>query len=257
MSRSNRQDIPFISKNLDMPTGNRNRRKKKKNLNVKDRRIISIVDGHTQAKIDRSRRLMYIDSAVGNGSPVTIPQNSTSAFGVSINPTAISVGNSQANRIADQIWLKRLEVKVKFTYNFAASSFAQDLVNQIRMTIFIWKPNSAADAVTPAQIYQNVSSTSTMAHFDFELQNQFRIIADEYIYVSGFGDATTSYANPNPRSGESIIKSFSLGNTLLRFTPGTTTASNHLYITFTSDTVTGPAPLIYGIFRTEYYNDSA
>jgi len=257
MSNRTQFDPTIRSRDLDLPLGKRGNRKKKKRVNAKDRRVIQLMDGRMQAKIDKDRRLMYIDNSWGiSNAPQTIIQNTTTTFGVLINPSNIAVGNSQATRVSDQVWLSKLHVNCNFIYNFGASGSAQDYVDQIRMTVFIWHPNSSSDPVTPAQLFQNVSATTSLASFDFELQKQFRVICDDYVVVSGFGDATTGFNLPTSESLKHIDRTFGMGNTMVRYTPGATTASNHVYVAFTSNTTTGPAPLIQFISRLYYYNDS-
>jgi len=259
MNRKTQFDATPMSRDLDIPNGNRlrrNRRKKKK-LPGKQEKIVQSAVTRAIASVEKKRRLMYIDTATGISSSVTIGQNTASTFAVVLGmTTGITEGAGQTNRTSDQIWLQSLHLNFTVTYNFTSSVFAQDYVDLIRMTVFLWHPNSSVDPVTPAEIFQNVSSSSVFANFDFEYSRQYRILRDQYFAVSGFADSTTAFALPNTQSQRHVVETVSLGNALVQYSPSATTAANHLYVAFTSNSATNN-PVLAGVFRTYYYNDNA
>jgi len=228
-------------------------KKKKANLTKREQRLVSML--HNKEQLDR--RLMYIDVGLGLSSSVTVGTNSPTVFGNLVSLTIIAQGAGQASRTSDSVWLKNLHINGSFYYNFSASGFTQDYVQTVRRTIFQWCPNSALVAVTPASLFQNVSTTTVYSLFDFELKNNYRVISDEFFTVSGFADSATGFALPN---GDSIVvfnEDFNLRNSRVDFSPGATTASNHLYIALTCNSTSGPAPLVELACRTYYYNDNA
>jgi len=262
MSRRNKQlDSTVKSKDLDLHivgTTSRRNRKKNKVLKPHEKTLMNHMIGKVISLEANKRRLMYIDVATGIASPVTIGNNTTSTFAALVScTTSITQGAGQAARTSDQIWLSKLHINASIIYNFSASVLSQDYVNLVRMTVFIWKPNTAQLAPTPGQLFQNVSTTSVYSLFDFELADQYTILSDEYITVSGFYDSTTSFALPTNASLKHITQTIGLRNIQVAFTPSATTASNHLYVAFTSNSSAGPAPLLQITCRTYFYNDNS
>jgi len=247
---------------VDIPKSNnivlRNRERTRKKKNPRQVQTIATVTQHIARKQQLKRRLMYTDVGYGITSPQTVGVNTTTTFGTLLScTTGIPQGAGQAARTGDTIWLSNLVMHISLQYNFSASALAQDFVQTIRMTVFQWIPNTALVAPTPASLFQNVTSTSVFSLFDFELKDNYKVLKDEFITVSGFYDGTTSFAIPNPHSIRVMCHDIPLQNCRVDYSPGATTAANHLYVAFTCDAVTGPSPLIEAVLRTYYYNDNA
>jgi len=261
MNRKTQYDPTRISTNLDIVKSNRppnSRNKPKKKVDPRQVRIETSVLNKVQKQQNRERRLMYADIATGISAPVTVGINTPTVFGNLLSCTAsISQGAGQAARTSDTIWLNLLSFHLILKYNFSSTVFAQDIIDTVRMTIFQWVPNTALVTATPGSLFQNVTSTSVLSNFDFELKNQYKVLRDEFFTVSGFYDSVTTVAYPTAHSIRVIPINVPLRNSRVDFTPSSTTAANHLYIAFTCDSVNGPAPLLQVTGRTYYFNDSA
>jgi len=245
---------------LDMANGNvRGRRRGAKvKLSPQEAKLAAVIESHLMKKLKEAESVKYIDVGTGISAPATIPQMTSSTFGLLIPcTTSITQGAGQAARTADTVWLDKIELNYALKYNFSSSVLAQDYTNSIRTTLFQWKDNTALVLPTPGSIWQNVGSTSVYAKFDFELRDQYRIHFDDLDNVSGFYDSTTGFSFPNERSIRQITKTINLGNSKLLFNPTATTGSNHLYLALTSDTISGPAPLFSGTLRTYFRNNPA
>jgi len=261
MNTKTQYDPNFKTTSLTVPSSNvpmRRQEKKKKNKAPRQIRMEASILNKVRVQQQRERRLMYADFALGNTSTVTVGVNSTSTFGNIVGCTVgIAQGAGQAARTADTIWLSRLNFHLYLTYNFSSSVLAQDLVQVVRMTVFQWVPNTALVSPTPASLFQNVTSTSAFSLFDFELKDNYKVLHDQFIPLSGFYDGTTSFALPNPNSNIPIVYNIPLRNSRVDYTPATTTAANHLYIAFTCNASVGPNPVVLVIGRTYFYNDNA
>jgi len=261
MNQKTQYDPNGKTRDVDIPKSNVLRVKERKKKNKKspnELKTLAMVTQHVARKQRINRRLMYTDVGYGITSPQTVGVNTTTTFGNLLTmTTGIPQGAGQAARTGDTIWLTRLIFHLALQYNFSSTVLAQDFVQTIRMTVLQWIPNSALVAVTPASIFQNVTSTSVFSLFDFELKDNYRVLKDEFITVSGFYDSTTAFALPNSHSLRIMSYDIPLNNCRVDYSPGATTAANHLYIAFTCDAVTGPSPLIELVGRTYYYNDNA
>jgi len=207
----------------------------------------------------RKRRLMYVDIGTGTvASPNTIGTNTASTFASLVDfCNSITQGSGQAARVSDTVFLESIDIKMVVYYNFSGSAFSQDFVQAVRYTLFHWLPNTALVLPTPGSIFQNVTSTGVLSSFDFELKNNYRVLHDKIISVSGFADSATGFAMPNQNSHHVIIFNKKLNNVRVDYTPTATTASNKLYLSLYSSSNTGPAPVYYLISRLYYYNDES
>jgi len=260
----NSQPDPTIkSRDLDLPltraSGNRRGRQRVRfRMNAREAKLANHVISATARSQGKKRRRMYIDVVVGIASQVTIGNNTTSAFGAIVSlTTALAQGVAQTDRMADQVWIESIHENYSVKYNFAATGMSQDYCQIVREGLLVWKDPNNLLAMTPASIYQNVTNSSVYANFDFELTKQYRVIKDDYFSVCGFGDATTGLAFATQSSVKHIDRTINMGNHKIDFTPGATTGSGHVYATFTSDSLTGPPPILAGVWRIHYYNTAS
>jgi len=223
----------------------------------KEIKTLAMVTQHIAKKEQSNRRLMYFDVGYGITSAATVGVNTTSTFGNLILCTAMTQGAGQAARVSDTVWLSLLILRIRLNYNFSATSLAQDFVIQVRVTVFVWRTNSALVGPIPGSVFQNVSSTSVISLFDFELKPIYETLYDAYVPVSGFYDGTTGFAVPNPNSSHILCLDLPMNDLRVDYTPSATTATNHVYVAFTCDSVLGPAPVISLTSRMYYYNDAA
>jgi len=230
-------------------------RKQKPKYNSHEQRLLDVAVGRATKSIHANAPPKYYDFATGWSSPVTIPANTTSTFGVNVLCIDPSQGAGQAARVADTIRLKRLTAKIFLEYNFSSASLTQDIAQTIRTILYRWKVLTSLAAPTPGSIFQNVSSTGTASNFDFERKDNYDILFDQIDKVIGFADSTATIVIPTSHSLVMIVLDIDLGNSRALFDPGATTGSGLIYLGFGSDTSSGPAPLLRVVGRVYYENE--
>jgi hypothetical protein len=182
-----------------------------------------------------SRTVKYTETLVS-----LTPITSTGTF---ILLTQIPQGPSQSQRIADTAWLQRIDI------NWSVNTANADIHNIVRKSLLTWQVSTALAGPTTSDMFTNFINAFTYSHWNFENRHLYNVISDELINLTGTSTNPTSY------SQHSSITSLALKNRRIDFTPAATTATGHLYLFLSSDSLATPFPIIDLNLRVWYYDE--
>jgi len=185
--------------------------------------------------IEKRRTVKYFDLLQANLS-------STTTIGFQ-SLTLIPQGDAQSQRIADTIYLFRVDLRLQLFILEAAT----DYTNYVRMTFFLWKPNSASYPPNGVSIFQNTSSVLTP--FSFETRDDYSVIRDWTFNLTGYVGVPTN------SSQHTLTESIPLSNHRVQFNLALGTGTGHLYFADYSDSTTTPHPT-YNLYTRIWYYDA-
>jgi len=218
---------PSTTERARRPTG-----KKKKGPPVDHQQVKNIV--HQILK--SSAELKYFDVQQA-------PSNSTGTVGFE-NLVLIPQGPAQSQRIADTIWLQRMDLR------FSVNAANADVFSHMRMFFFLWKPDTLTVNPTSAAIFTSQSSQSVYTMLDHEQRALRKLVTPDYL-LNFTGTAT----NPTVQSQVDIIESFPLDNQRVDYGLGAVTGTNQLFFTNYSDSLLTPFPQYQFLSRVWYYDE--
>lgn len=208
--------------NLNKPKHSRKNRKETTKLT---RNLVS----HVEPKyLD----VLSVASNIGSGS---------SLFALSLVPS----GDQQSQRVSDFIQPLRL------LFNFSLYTVNSDIVTTVRLIFFRWIPSTALIAPVVASILEAPSAANVLSHFNFQLQDNYKILLERQFQASGITVAPTVNSNFGATGFGISLKD----NPEIEFTLTATTGSNHLYLLAISDSAVTPFPILNFSTRL-YYEDT-
>ncbi len=180
----------------------------------------------------------------------TIKYFETSLFGATATATfqescltLVPQGDAQSTRVADTIWVQSIELK------FAARTANADIFNFVRLLIFRWNVSTALAIPTSGEIFFNYSSAFNYAFLNFERRDNYHVYKDVTFNLSGTATNPTAYCQ------HFINEHQTLRNLQIQFDPSATTATNHLFLGWLSDSTVTPFPIIDYNIRIWYYDE--
>jgi len=218
-------------------TRRKNRRKNKPKMTVREQELANRVITSVHRGLKKTRVIKYYDFILLN-------QTSSSTVGFA-NLTQIPQGPGQSQRIADTIWIQKIDVRF-YAYEMESTT---DYTNYLRISFFTWKENTASVAPSSVQIYQNATSFSVLSPFTFETRALYAIHRDWSINLSGYVGVPTN------GSQHQIIDSISLGEQRIDYNIGVTSGINHFFFVNYSDSLLSPFPMYSMQTRVWYYDE--
>jgi len=186
-------------------------------------------------RIARNRTIKYLVTS-------NVNQSMTTTF-MAAGMTLVPQGDGQSQRVADTIWVQRLEIRADVTLANA------DVYGLARVGIFKWVPSNALAVPTGPEILQTYSTNPVLSAFSFETRDYYRIIMDETLNLSG------TATNPTAFSQHWLARTFDLGSIMVQYDLGVTTGTNQLFLFWVSDSTVAPNPLFEYMVRVWYYDE--
>jgi len=172
-------------------------------------------------------------------------QTSTAAGGIA-SICNVPQGVAQAQRIADTIWLERLDIKMSLI------CFNADGYNHVRWGFFIWHDNNSAATPTIATIYSSTAAGGVWTPLSFENRERYSFVGgDNLTKMQGLASAPTS------ETVQLIVRSIGLNSSIVQYTLAATTGTGLLHFSNYSDSAAFPFPLYNLVARLWYYDEKA
>jgi len=225
-------NLPGISSKIIPPaySAKKLRAKKRKKGPMTNNDISLIIE----SKMKKNRVIKYIETLLANISATT-----TGNF---VQLSSIIQGVLQHERIADTVWIQRIDYSLNFTTGNA------DIFNLVRMVFFIWKTSTALALPTTNEIFNNWAFALIHSMLNFERRDTYHLLKDTRYNMSGTASNPTNYSQ---QLQFGTIKM----NNRIDFDPSILTAYNHVYVFFASDSAAIPFPVLQANFRLWYYDD--
>lgn len=158
-----------------------------------------------------------------------------SATSTTVDTCLVPQGDTDQSRDADRLFIKKLYARLTLTIG--------DTTNFIRIIAFQWKPNTVP---TGTSILLNGPSGAidVWSHYHHDNRQEYKILFDRLYHQEG--NATANY--PVTTTSQKVVK-FILSrkiNHQVQYAGGTTTGTNHIYITAIADSSVVPHPLLTG-----------
>jgi hypothetical protein len=201
----------------------RNNKNRKRNKNV-----INTLVAHTEPKFFDT---LSLANSIGAGATL-------------IEISEVPQGDTQSSRVGDFIQ------PLKLIFNYSLYTVNSDIVTTVRIIFFRWIPSNGLVAPVLANILQSPSSSNVLSHFNFQTQDNYRILWDRQYQASGITVAPTVNSN---FGGTGIVIAGKLPE--IEFTPGTLQGTNNLYLLAISDSALTPFPILNFSTRL-YYEDT-
>lgn len=219
---------------MNLPISNRKRKPKKKQQN--NIPLTVQIHNELQKEKNKSRTVKYFDTFI-QYSITTVP-----LIGV-LSP--IPQGVSQSERIADTIWVNKIQFKGEIV------NYNTDLYSQIRFFLFVYKNNDTITSPSALTIFDtNYSSWTTLTPRNFERRKDFRLVSKDYwIKVISSSTSLTNIGTVN------LDETLGLNNSRIDYDLGVNTGTGNLYYVFASDSAVSPSPAITFQFRLWYYDE--
>lgn len=157
--------------------------------------------------------------------------------------TLVPQGNTQGRRIADNIWIQRIEIRSNV--NLANT----DEYGLARVGMFRWKVSTALAIPTGIDLFQTFSVNPVLSFFNYERNELYTILYDEVLNCVGTPTTLTTH------SQHWTTQSFDYNSMRVDFDLGTTTATNHLFLYWISDSINPPHPIFEFNVRVWYYDE--
>jgi len=186
-------------------------------------------------RIARKRTIKYFETS-NTGQPMTTGFQA-------IGTTYVPQGDGQGQRIADTIWVQRLEVRADVTLANA------DVYGLARVGFFKWVPSNALAVPDGSEIFQTYTTNPVLSFFCVETREYYRIFADETLNLSG------TATNPTAFSQHWLSRTLELGGVMVQYDLGVTTGTGHIFMYWVSDSTVVPHPLLEYNVRIWYYDE--
>lgn len=171
--------------------------------------------------------------------------NSIGAGGTLFLLSAVTQGDTQSSRVGDFIQPLRL------LFNYTLYTVNSDIVTTVRMIFFRWIPATSLVVPLIANVLENPSAANVLAHYNFQTQDNYRVLWDRQFQCSGIVAAPTVNSNFGATGMVVPLKRRSE----IEFSLGTTLASNHIYLLVLSDSALTPFPILNFVSRL-YFEDT-
>jgi len=169
-------------------------------------------------------------------------QNVPSSGGF-VQLTAIPQGPANQQRIADTVWLQRMDL------DFTLTTANTDVFNVVRLLYFQWKVDSLLAAPTANDIFTNVTNANVHSFLNFDLRRNYNVIEDNQYNMTG------TATNPSSYSQHAGKYSVQLKNRRLDFNVGSLFGTGHTYVCLISDSTVAPYPILTMNVRLWYYDN--
>jgi len=146
--------------------------------------------------------------------------------------SGIAQGVTSANRIGDEVVLVSLEI----TYEIVQAN--TDIYSNTRVLVFQWFPNTTLVAPVLASILYNTAAIGLYSQYNWQYRDQYHVLYDKIHSQAGLATSVASSTNMSVLLHR--LTNFRKG---IKFAPGVTTGSNHLYFLFISDSSIAPFPV--------------
>jgi len=140
---------------------------------------------------------------------------------------------------------------LKLSWNFTLYTVNSDIVTTVRIIFFRWVPSTAFLSPAVANILENPVAANTLAHFNFQTQDNYQVLWERQFACSGVTTAPTTASN---FGGTGLVIPLK-GRREIEFTLGATTATNHIWLLAISDSALTPFPLLSFVSRL-YFEDT-
>jgi hypothetical protein len=175
----------------------------------------------------------YYDTVFG-------PTTSTTTTGF-VNLTPIPQGFGQSNRIADTIYVNRVELRLNVT---AANA---DVSSRMRLTFYFWFQNTASVTPGVTSVTEDSTTYGIDSPYNWEGRKFYKVIYDKIFNLTGATNA------PTVNSQVQVNRTIWSGRQLVQFNDGgLTTGTGHLYVQNYSDSAISPHPTYSHVIRVWY-----
>jgi len=196
------------------------------------------VDG-TQVAAIIDRRLMTNTAKYFEVLFTGVNMSTTGAF---TTITAITQGPSQNERVADTIWLERIDLSYGITTGNA------DIFNLSRVTLLKWKVSDALALPTTAEVFSNWSNALVHSFLNFERRQLYAVFHDHKFNMTG------TATDPTINSQHYVELAIPMNKAKIQFDQGVLTGTDKIYLFLGSDSSVLPFPVFNGNFRVWYYD---
>jgi len=211
--------------------GGRGKRKKTKQEQI----VLQEVNNALHRQQIKSRVIKYFDTFLNN-------QSSTSTVGYS-DITVVPQGVAQSQRVADTIWVQRIEIRGSMVLANA------DGYGIMRWGVFIFKQNTASITPGSGTVWESAATYSVYSPYNFEGREYITMLIDRAENLIG---SSTVYTD---RTQIVIMEQLNRLNHRVDFELGLTTGSGHIYFVNVSDSAVVPHPTYFMEFRVWYYDE--
>lgn len=166
-----------------------------------------------------------------------------------ISLTQIPLGTNANSRIGSVVRMTQVEWKAQFGVG--------DTWNTCRMMIFVWNPDSAAEAPTMAQVLDASGPTANPSVWlpRMDTKRKYAIIYDEtfmLVDMPVYNGSTVVHQGYGSSSSFAFKKGArNLGGRKMEFNAATT-GMGQLFLLFVADSAITPNPYVYGQFRVQF-----
>jgi len=167
-----------------------------------------------------------------------------STSGGVVDITIIPQGVSQLARVADTIFVQRVDCRINVnTANI-------DIINLVRLIFFNWRVDSALAAPTVADLLSFVGTTPLVyGNFNFENRAMYGVWKDITFNMSG------TATNPTKNSQHYLEFSERMDNKRIDFNLGATSGTGKIYFAEMSDSDAVPYPVRLSNFRVWFMDE--
>lgn len=182
--------------------------------------------------------------------------------GVFWQVTTFAQGLQGYARLGDRVDVHRIELNYKLVAPVGGLITAADTYNTIRVILFRWKMDDAADPPAVAKILSvplNAAHTDiTQYNYNRDMQEKWSIISDEthIIYNQPVWDGTNVVYKPGEGhvycSGTREFVGKQCRGKSINFNAGTNTGEGMVYMLFVSDSAFSPHPAVVASLQVDF-----
>lgn len=154
--------------------------------------------------------------------------------------TNIPQGSAQQQRVADTIFVDRIEVRSTF------EQATSDVYNVCRNIIFAWKPNTASLTPGTTSIIEDPVTFIVWSPLNYEGRQEYHIIKDMLFPIVGTTSAPTNI------TAVTQIYTLRMKNHRVQYNKGVTTGTNHIFWMNLTTSAIAPHPMYNVVFRVWY-----
>jgi len=191
------------------------------------------------------RIMKAVIKAVTKYLDITSLANSIGSGATLQNLGLIPQGDQQNQRVGDFARLR------KIFYNYSMYIANADIVTTVETKFYKWIVNTVLATPLIANLLQNPAAANSLAHENFEFQQNYRLLWQRRFRAVGTATNPTTAANFGRNNQRIKIG----GDPVQKFNPTSTGGSNQLYIMNISDSALTPFPILNYVVRV-YFEDT-
>jgi len=214
---------------------NQANKKSKKKLRPRKKMTVNQVSTILDRRLNSMKTIKYVETLLAG---INI-----STSGLFTTLTAMVQGPSQDQRIADTVWVQRIDI------SYSVTTANADIFNLSRLMILSWKVSSALALPTTQEIFLNWVNALSHSFLNFERRQNYAVIRDWKI------NSTGTATNPTTGSQQFVENMISLNGHRIDFDPGALTGTNLIYLFLGSDSTVLPFPILTLNARVWYYDE--